>query len=176
MEIRADIVLQAVVKSFSEVILPALDPNNSLAQEQSRLMLGLLTLLRERLPRQYEYDKDELSRLLALAGELDIAAHPARAAQVDACLAVRERAGATPTELVEAITVMRSMVSDAVERVFAGPGQETSPALKSVMAAAREQHLRQRAWLLMQGWESDPAAVPAIEELIPFIDVAGAKR
>jgi hypothetical protein len=35
-----------------------------------------------------------------------------------------------------------------------------------VTAHAKEQLLRERAWLIGQGWEADPASIPAIETLI----------
>jgi hypothetical protein len=35
-----------------------------------------------------------------------------------------------------------------------------------VTAHAREQLLRERAWHVAQGWESDPGALPSIESLL----------
>ena len=37
---------------------------------------------------------------------------------------------------------------------------------KATLAMSREQLLRERAWVITQGWEPDPKAVPPIEELL----------
>jgi hypothetical protein len=70
MELRPAFLLQTIVKAMSDVILPAVDPNNKLAQEQARLVIGMLNLVSSRLPLMYRYDRDELSRFLALASTL----------------------------------------------------------------------------------------------------------
>ncbi len=36
----------------------------------------------------------------------------------------------------------------------------------ATLAMSREQLLRDRAWVISQGWEADPKALPPIEELI----------
>jgi hypothetical protein len=35
-----------------------------------------------------------------------------------------------------------------------------------VLAMSKEQLLRDRSWLLMQGWEPDPKSIPPIAELL----------
>jgi hypothetical protein len=37
---------------------------------------------------------------------------------------------------------------------------------------SREQLLRDRSWLLMQGWEPDPKSIPAIDTLLAPIQGA----
>ena len=154
MQIRPDIALQAVLKSLHDVVLPAVDADNKLAQEQAQLVVGLLTLVAQRLPLQFRYDVDELTRLLALARTLGLDS----AAQDD----VLRRAGAGPDEVVAAVGALRAAIGDHIDTL----GQGDAAARAAVLAAAREQHLRERSWLSMQGWEVDPATVPAIETLI----------
>ncbi len=169
MEIRADITLQAVLKSFSDVIIPAIDPGNQLAQEQAQLMWRLLTLLRDRLPMQYEYDRDELVRLLTLGRDLqDTDEAPALTGHLADCEALHRRAGAAPDELVAAIARLRAAISDRVEQLAGRDDDRSGPALRAVLRAARQQHLRERSWLLAQGWEVAPETVPAIDTLISF--------
>ena len=155
MQIRPDIALQAVLKSLQDVVLPAVDPANHLAQEQAQLVVGLLGLVASRLPLQFRYDVDELARLVTLARTLGLDA----AAPAD----VLRRAGAGPNEVVAAVGDLREAIGD---RIAALDGEGFADARAAVLTAAREQHLRERSWLLMQGWEVDPATVPAIETLI----------
>lgn len=169
MEIRAEIVLQAVLKSFADVILPAINPDNRLAQEQAQLMLGLLSLLKDRLPLQYEYDRDELHRLVQLGREVQaVRSDPDLALCLTEGEAIGARAGAAAGELLAAIGHLRTALGNSVEQLAVQPDDADSAVLKTVIKAAREQNLRERAWLIMQGWETEPASVPAIESLIAF--------
>lgn len=154
MQIRPDIALQAVLKSLQDVVLPALDPENKLAQEQAQLVVGLLSLVALRLPLQFRYDVDELARLVELARTLGL--DPGGPAEV------LRRAGADPDEVVAAVGALRAAIGDRTDTL----GDADTDARAAVLTAAREQHLRERSWLLMQGWEVDPASVPAIEKLI----------
>ena len=67
MQMRPEIQIQSILKAMIDVVLPAVDPKNPLAQEQARLVMGMLTVMAGQLPRQYRFDCDELSRLLKLS-------------------------------------------------------------------------------------------------------------
>ncbi len=177
MELRPALALKSVIKAMTDVVLPAVDPQNKLAQEQSRLVIGVLGLLAERLPLLYRYDCDELSRFLTLADTLREQAANIAAAQ-DALLSlaavvatgkdVLQRAGAEPSALEAANFELREKIGALVSVVYS----EASAAERRTMgitvtAHAKEQLLRERAWHVTQGWESDPAALPAIESLLP---------
>ncbi|MCK9285355.1 MAG: hypothetical protein M0P39_13860, partial [Rhodocyclaceae bacterium] len=61
MDLRPALQVQTVIKAMTDVVLPAVDPNNKLAQEQARLVIGMLHLVMQRQPLMYRYDRDELS-------------------------------------------------------------------------------------------------------------------
>jgi hypothetical protein len=176
MELRPTIQIQSILKAMTDVVLPAVDPENKLAQEQARLVIGMLHLLAQRLPLIYRYDRDELSRCLALAHALrqqvqDIprASESARhlAASVAAGENVLDRAKAEPGELEAAIFDLREKVGAMIQTANAAATASQLQGMKSVvLAAAKEQLIRERAWLSMQGWEPDPKKVPSIECLI----------
>jgi hypothetical protein len=167
MQIRAAIALQAVLKSMTDVMLPAIDPENKLAQEQSRLIIGLLALVADRLPLQRAYDLDELRRLCSLAHVLQ-SIEPVASLSVAAengAEAITRQSAAT-SDLVTAIGMLTEAIGDRAQ-TLAGRSDESSRAgCLAVLASAREQQLRERSWLLMQGWEVDAAGIPAIDELI----------
>lgn len=182
MQLRPDIQIQSVLKALTDVILPALDPANPLAQEQARLCIGHLGLLAATLPLQYRYDCDELQRLLALTRRLEELPEAAVfAPRATAALAgparraadVAERARAEPAELQEAVRALRAAASQLVQEAYEHDpsGRKTEEIRREVMAATREQLTRERSWLLPQGWESDPQAVPALGTLMaPLAD------
>lgn len=167
MQLRAPIAIQAVLKSFADVVLPAIAPDNTLAQEQARLIIGLLTLVARRLPLEYDYDLDELRRATMLARALnELVPDAAFDRQRRHCEDVLKRAGASPIELQHAIRELRASLGDRIHAVAALDAVAARESARCVLDAAREQQLRERAWLAPQGWESDPAALPPIESLL----------
>ena len=177
MELRPALALQSVIKAMTDVVLPAVDPHNKLVQEQSRLVIGVLGVLAARLPLLYRYECDELSRFLALAATLhEQAANIADAQQallsltavVGAGQDVLKRARAEPQELEIANFQLREKIGALVSVVYgkATAAQRTKSGA-TITAHAKQQLLRERAWHVTQGWESDPAALPAIESLLP---------
>lgn len=180
MELRPAFQLKTVIKALTDVVLPAVDANNKLAQEQARLVIGMLQLVALRQPLMYRYERDELARFLALAASLqdETRAQPV-AAQASRALAevvtigtdVLARARAEPAELESANFALREKIGALVTASCADdPGNDNSARLKAigakVTAHAKAQLLRERSWLLMQGWEADPQALPTIEALI----------
>ena len=64
MQLRYEIALAAMMKSMTDVVIPAVDGKNDLAVQQANLVVGLLNLLAQQLPQQFRFDRDELQRLL----------------------------------------------------------------------------------------------------------------
>lgn len=179
MDLRPALQLRTVIKAMADVVLPAIDPDNRLAQEQASLVIGTLQLVARCQPLMYRYDRDELSRLLALANALEEQARnlpgmaSARHLLVSCAengLDVLERARAEPGELEAANVDLRERIGELISEMFA---TNDFAQLKHVSATitgySREQLLRERAWLVSQGWESNPQDLPAIEELIASV-------
>ncbi|WP_293395884.1 hypothetical protein [Nevskia sp.] len=176
MELRPSFQIPALIKSLTDVVLPAVDPANKLAQEQGQLVVAMLHLMAQRLPLQYHYDCHELKQFLGLADSL--AAHGAAlpelgeslaalATDVEAGRAVLSRAGVAPAELEATNLALRTSVGAAISAsAMAADGPDTKAINAAVMAHAQEMLLRERAWLAMQGWEGPNAGLPAVETLI----------
>lgn len=167
MQLRAPIAIKAALKSLTQVIAPAIDPDNKLAQEQFGLIVGLLTLIGDRLPLEFHYDVDELRRLTRLGHDLqEIAVSAALAEPVTGGEDVLARAAASPDELIAAIAALRSAIGQTAQQLSARSDPVSQRGVRAILANASEQQLRERSWLLLQGWETNPASVPAIETLI----------
>lgn len=177
MELRPAFALQSVIKAMTEVVLPAVDPHNKLAQEQSRLVIGVLGLLAERMPLWYRFERDELARFLELAEHLSGVAVQVPAADevlnplrdtVASAQDVLDRARAEPAELEAANFELRGHIGTLVSALYSHADEATRKRVGNLVTAhAREQLLRERAWHVSQGWESDADALPAIESLLP---------
>ena len=48
MDIRPALQIQTVIKTLTDVVLPAVDPSNKLAIEQARLAIGTLNIVLQR--------------------------------------------------------------------------------------------------------------------------------
>jgi hypothetical protein len=176
MDLRPELQIKTAIKAMTDVVLPAVDPHNKLAQEQSRLIIGMLGLALRHLPLMYRYEQDELSRFLALADQLrkEAAGNAAIAGEGDALAAsiaraadVLERARAEPSELTAANLALRQSIGALVSAL----GRDADPVRFKRVSAAVTQHaqgqlLRERSMLLGQGWEGDPKSIAPIEELI----------
>jgi len=179
MQMRPEIQIKSVLKAMVDVVIPALDPDNQLAQEQIKLCMGLLDLLSRQLPLQFRFDCDELARLRSMGEELLPLADPhavdaaARKALTDALEVsgdVLRRAKADPSEVVSSVRALRAATGELVKQACAtGQRSDTARLENLVLEHSREQLLRDRTWLLPQGWERDPAKFPPIDTLIPSV-------
>ena len=176
MQSRPDVQIQSILKAMADVVLPAVDPNNKLAQEQARLCMGLLGVMARQLPLQYRFDCDELARLSAYAAELQrmarggeqttaaLAALGKQAGEADALL---ERARVSPQAVLDAVRGLREATGSLIPSVYRdGDAAAQDRVQRATRAMSKEQLLRDRSWVLAQGWEADPKAVPPIEELL----------
>lgn len=176
MELRPSLQIKTVIKAMTDVVLPALDPANKLAQEQARLCIGTLQIVLSRLPLGFAYDRDELGRSLELArGLIEAAAGQPVAADALTALAqataqgadVLDRARAEPSELEAANVDLRDKIGALIPTLYANAEIADLKTVSTLITEnAREQLVRDRSWLIGQGWEPDPKALPAVETLI----------
>jgi hypothetical protein len=177
MQMRPEIQIQSILKAMSDVVLPAVDPKNPLAQEQARLCMGMLSVMAAQLPRQFKFDCDELARLLDLSKTLQGLSSAKELAptalqslhQSDSIgKEVQLRAKADPSEVLDAVRALRASTSRVIQEAFSNDatGSKTGELQRTILNVSKEQILRDRAWVIGQGWESDPKAVPPIDELI----------
>lgn len=176
MQMRPEIQIKSIIKAIKDVVIPAIDPANQLAIEQSRLVIGMLTLMASQLPVQFRFDHDELARLVKAAESLqaiqasdkqfgdsarNLATCKARAATV------LERCQADPSELTAAVREMRETIGQLVLAVTQTGTPEVQLKIERVILdLSKEQLLRDRSLMKLQGFEPDPAAIPEIASLL----------
>jgi hypothetical protein len=176
MQMRPQLQIQTIIKAMTEDVIPALDQTNQLAMQSAQLTLGTLALIAQHLPLEYRYDCDELGRLIDAARQLmshvgsdTSEATPAANLEAAATLGsnVLGRARAEPLEIVDAIRQLRSASSQAVKSIYADGNQSAQSSAEAiVLSMSKEQLLRDRSWLLIQGWEPNPKSVHPITDLL----------
>lgn len=179
MDVRPDIQIQSMIKAMIDVVLPAVDPEHKMAQEQARLVIGTLQLVAKRLPIAYRYDVDELRRYVASAHDLvaevgeDLGG--AAVAQLVTLAAhggaVLEGARSEPVEIESAIFELRSAVGELVQAAkLRGSSKVRKTVRRLVLEAAKIELERERALVVDMGFETDPANFPIpIENQLPAL-------
>jgi hypothetical protein len=179
MQLRSDIQLSTLIQAMTNVIIPAIDSENQLAQEQAQLMVGMLQLMSCQLPLQYRFDRDELTRLIeyseqlvntgsqcALSGNVK-ADFEQLAKRSDDSQRLLQRCDADPAELHIAVRQLREDISQVVKSVSSKGDIDLIGHVENiVLELSRDQLVRDRALLVVQGWEPDPEALPDINELL----------
>lgn len=176
MELRPELMLRAAAKAMTDVVLPALDPGNKLAQEQGHLVLASLNLALQRLPQMYRYDCDALARSIGFAGQLGEIANEAGVAGTDAATLAQSaasgadvlaRANADPAELEAVNLALNEQIGALVAALSAAaPDGVLREMGRVVTAHSAEQLLRDRAWVAPQGWEPAAASLPELGSLL----------
>ncbi len=174
MDIRPTIQLAAVIKAMQDIVLPAVDPGNKMAQEQARLAIATLQFVVQRLPLMFRYDRDELDRYLGLARALLTRSEGGRATgeaaanlatSVAAGADVLKRAKAEPAELEGAIFELRQTVGELIQSAYGDARPASLAAIRRlVLDSSKVQLDRERGWVLTMGFEPNPSVVTPVEQ------------
>lgn len=159
-----DLQLRVVIKALHDVVAPALDPANQLAQEQLGLSLATLAFVQSRLPYLHAGSRQQLANAVALATAVADAAQTAKfGAQIASAQALLDDPGSSFPDLEG----MRGKLLDAVSAVVEQtPSPHRTAVAKAVIAASKPQFDLARAWSLPAGFELNPEEVPALETLL----------
>ena len=152
--------IASIVRALSEVILPHLPPEASLAQEQVHLCIGHLQILRAQIDDVPAFERGELDDALALAAELS--GGVTGGSDTGAALSALSRAAAKacdenlPPAQVRAI---RREVLDAVDALVKAAAIDGTTAGRSFLTSAilRHEHartLKDRQWFAPFGFDT----------------------
>lgn len=185
MQMRPEIQIQTAIRAMTEVVIPAIHPDEALAQEQAQIVVGILGLLAGFLPLEFRFDRDELGRLASTAGEVaEVAAGGERTADAarrlrDATAGgsdVLDRARAEPSELQSAVRELRAALGELIGAVYAdGEPAARDTVQRAMLDWAESQQLRERSAALLQGFEQERHGVPPLEELLAPAPTQGAR-
>ena len=128
--------------------------------------------MEQNLPLQFQFDCNELDRLLALANAIGkVGGGPAaldgvrRAAEAGTL--VLDRAKADPQEVLSAVRELRAECGAATTALFHdASGAKRKALADTVLAYSKKQTLYDRSWLLNLGFESPQSEIPPIEQLL----------
>jgi CRP-like cAMP-binding protein len=160
--------LAAAARAMRDVIIPAVDRTDPLALEQAKIVAQVLEFVEQRIDHVHERARFELLHYRALVQEIreDVSAFSlALSAAIDQELESSAAIVADPAASTQAVADEATSLAELVSAgVRASQGETSGPRIElAVLNAARELLDMQRAWFLLQGWESDPSVVPALD-------------
>ena len=157
--------LSVTIKALRDVVLPAIDPGNGVATEQTHLALATLGMVRAHLPLRQKLAQTELNHALAMAQSLDTGATAGTA-----FAAARERAKAVadnPASGQDEMEMARLALLEEMERLIADVPTDRFAALgRSCLAAMKPQLDLQRRWAADAGFDPEATGLPAIDEML----------
>lgn len=175
MDLRPKLQIQTMIKAMTDVVIPAVDPNNQLACEQAQIVLGMLHLMATRLPWQFDYDLDELARALNLSAEVLEKGRGGSHTQ-NALLALEQAtsdarsilgAATSPETLEHAILELRTQTSAAIHALWIDGDPDCRHTIgRAVLDVSKEQIDRERSWFAPQGWDSQENAPAPLEAFL----------
>jgi hypothetical protein len=158
--------LRAVVKALTDVIGPALDKSDPLANEQLRLVVDYLEFVRSRLDYLYDRDRFELCHDLAMARSLKDLDPPCSAATADALQTAIESgaeayacAGTPMPALKMAAARLAAVVRVLVREASAFDEGKRGQIERRVLDASEEQIAFERCWYMPLGFDPSPGEV-----------------
>lgn len=159
--------LTGVLQTLEHVVFPAVDPENSLAQEQCGLVLAQLRMMIGHLPWIGAYHSlcfEDAAATVAALPPADGGPATLAAAAILATTLEQSRALGDPQEGFH----MLGHAIDALLRALAGDGAAAyrRAAERAIFAFSKRQNMRARAWFKDAGFDPAVAEVPPYEELI----------
>lgn len=132
--------IASVIRALSEVILPHLPEDASLAQEQAQLAIGHLQILRAQIDHVPEFERSELEDYLALAR--DLLDPVAGGVQIQS--ASQQLRGAIDNSENLGVREQRRAVNEAVEAFVRAVFDEGDDAVRAAVSATILAHERKR--------------------------------
>jgi hypothetical protein len=147
--------LASIVRALTEVVLPHLPPDASLAQEQIHLSVGHLQILRAQIDAVPAFEREELSDIAALAEALagKIGGGSATQAALASLIAVTKAADGSD---VRAEYKAISKAVDAVVKAVASDGDAAGKAALSAIVLEHEavRTQKDREWFAPFGFDT----------------------
>lgn len=156
-----------MVRALTEVILPALPPENALAREQAQLLIAHLNLIAAQWPHAAAYETKSVADIVSLAERLADGADGGAATR-DAASALRDCVH--DSEGVAA-DQRRAAVAAAIDELVTACGRDGSEEFRRNLSAAildytTDQVWRDRVMFAGSGMDPDSAELVSIDELI----------
>lgn len=150
--------LASVIRALTEVILPHLPPEASLAQEQAQLAVGHLQILRAQIDAVPTYEREELDDAIAIGEALHSGVSGGAATQSARAALAATLATAVPVDAL-AGRRHRQAIHDAIECLIRGTAEDGDAAGKAALSRIildmeGSRALKDRHWFAPFGFDT----------------------
>ncbi len=162
-----DLRIRTMNKALTEVVLPAVDPENKAAIEQLQLVVGSLGLIQEQMDHAHWFEIVDGRSMIAMAEKVASVSGEGLGEEVEDAIAgvkdVGSRHDVTLTQIREANWLLRETLSQAVGGLLARADEDTARAIsKTVIDMSEDQTSRERAFVAKTGFDVFPDSLKSI--------------
>lgn len=177
MDITPAIQITSMLKAMTDVVFPAVDPQNKMAQEQAGLVIATLKFLQRRLPIMYRFNRDELERYVALSRELVFIKGGEKTGAALNAISKSSKHGADllaavgsdPGDMEAAVLDLKAKVCQLIKAVDEdGEAASKKDLRRLILDSSKIQSQRDRAFTVLMGFEVNPSSIPLIEDQLNF--------
>lgn len=159
--------IDSFIQAMSDIVLPAIESDKSLAREQAQLIIAHLNLIKQQLPLADSFDRLELNLATELGLHLvELCRNDELLTEARLALEVALSAAEHFSNSQDAIRYVNGSIEQLIRtiRIHSGRGL-IEAATKSVLAHAKERSLLNRIWFASNGFDSERDALPTIASL-----------
>ncbi len=161
-----DVRFKNMIKAIQEVVSPAIPPDQKLAQEQARLIIGHLGMLKDQWKDALRYEAGSLRMMRDLAESLQPHLDAEQAAILRASL---ESGADIDLYDIDAVNSGICAIGAAIDKVILGEdGRKPLPraAWDVILGYGEKDALRSRVWFKGNGLDPDGDKLPPLETVI----------
>lgn len=160
--------LESILHGLRDAIIPAINPVEALAVEQSGLIIAQLSMLLKQLPyadRYHRLCRDD-ARATAIAIGQGASGGPRSRAAANALLALLNDADADEPHMSYLV------LADGMATLTAAVGEDADPGWRAfvdrtVLEFSVRQNRRERVWFKDSGFDPAPGELPGLAEMFP---------
>jgi hypothetical protein len=167
--------LRSMMKAMQEVVLPAVDTQNAIAQEQAKLVIGSLNLILQQLDLAHRFEiveareKQAEGRELATILEAHTPRHPV-AIQSAADIAAQSSVIDDPLSALTALHASNQCLRGVIANLIQASEDSGDLALinrmsRRVISYGETQLIRERSWVATTGFDPPGATIPLTDAL-----------
>ena len=161
-----DLRLQSMLKALSDVILPAIPVDQSLARDQAKLVMGHLTVIAAHWKHALNYELENLCLACELAGELaGMGLANALGDELSAAVAQAEALERSDYDAVSAAHRALKRIIDGVISADHSRAPMPPALMTAVLRYSARRAMRERIWHRGAGLDPDTAKLPPIASL-----------
>jgi hypothetical protein len=163
--------LQTILRSLTETVIPAIDPEHKVALDQAHIIAGNLRILLDQIGRTGDYQRVELDEYRRLGAALLDRLEDDRGAE-DMRVLFRQSIPEGERPLDDLLLRTKHAVDSLVRRGLSSEDEAVRrDCTAHVLDQAGRQLTRERVWFRAAGFELDADALPSLEEVLAAPDM-----